>query len=81
MIQDVYQEIYLIVLCETVEFCKSFVKALQRLNTCLLVSNNFYGKLVALFELPISGSNLRVVPVSFFITDFNLWSGEAVIWI
>ena len=42
-------------------------KALLRFETCLLVNNNLWGKLVSWFELPIIfDDNLKTTSVSFF---------------
>ena len=43
----------------------------------LSVSNNLIEKLVSSFALPIIfDNNLKVTPVSFFVADFNLSSGQ-----
>ena len=50
-------------------------KALQILETCLLVNSNLCGKLVSLLELPITfHERLKITSVPIFITDFNLLS-------
>ena len=46
---------------------ETIVKALLNLETCILVNNNLYGKLV---------SSFKVTSVQFFILDFNLLSYE-----
>ena len=52
-------------------------KVLQRFKTCLLVSNNLWGKLVSSSELPIIfDDSLKTTSVSFFTADLNLLSCE-----
>ena len=56
-----------------VDVCLS--KALRRLATCLLVSNNLSGKLVSTAGLPIIfDDSFKTTSVSSFIADFNLLS-------
>ena len=52
-----------------------FSKALQRFGTCLLVINNFWGKLIS-SSPTILCVNLKTTSVSIFIADFNLSSCE-----
>ena len=56
---------------------KWFEKALRRFLTCLLITNNLWGKLVSSSELPtIFDDNLKTSSASFFIADlsfFKLW--------
>ena len=50
-----------------------FAKALQRLETCVLVNNNWWGKLFSLLESPsIFDERFEVSLVPIFIADFNL---------
>ena len=52
-----------------------FVKALQSLETSVLVDNDFYEKLVSSLELPITfNERFKVTSVPFFIPDLNLLS-------
>ena len=54
-----------------------FAKALQNLQTCVLVNNNLFGKLVSSLELPITfHERIEVTTVSFFVPDYNLLSCE-----
>ena len=47
---------------------ESFVKALQNLKTCVLVYNNFSGKLVLSLELPIPfDKRFKAISVPLFI--------------
>ena len=47
------------------------------LETCLSVNNNSCGKLISSLESPIMlGDILIITSVSFFLADFNLFSGE-----
>ena len=56
---------------------KSFLKALQIFQTCVLVNNNLCGILVSLLASPvIFDERFRVTLVSFSIPDFNLLSCE-----
>ena len=50
-----------------------FVKDLRRFETCLLVSNNSWGKLVSLLPIMFD-DNLNTTSDSFFIAEFNLLS-------
>ena len=50
-------------------------KALQIFETCLLVDNNLWGKLVSSSPI-IFNHNLKTTSVLFFIADFNLSSCE-----
>ena len=54
---------------------KWFEKALRKFETCLLVNNNLWGKLVSLSPI-IFDDNLKTTSVSFFIADFSLLSCE-----
>ena len=54
---------------------KWFEKALWRFETCLLVNNNLWGKLVSLSPT-IFDDNLKTTSFSFFIADLNLLSCE-----
>lgn len=50
-----------------------FEKALQRLATCLSVRENFCGKLVWSLKLSIIiDDSFKVIPVVFFVADFNI---------
>ena len=51
-------------------------KVLQRFTTCLLVDNNLWGKLISLSPI-IFDDNLKTIPVSSFIPDFDLLSCES----
>ena len=56
---------------------KQFEKALRRLESCLLLTNNFYGKLFSLLELSVTfDEKFKVTSVSFCIPDFILLSFE-----
>ena len=56
---------------------EQFEKALRSLESCLLLTNNFYGKLFSLLELPVTlDEKFKVTSVSFFILDFILLSFE-----
>ena len=50
-----------------------FAKALRRLETCVLVNNNLWGKIFSSLESPIIFDErfIKVIPVPFFIADFN----------
>ena len=50
-------------------------KALRRFETCLLVDNNLWGKLVSWLRIKFD-NNLKTTSVSFFMVDFNLLSCE-----
>ena len=52
-----------------------FAKDLRRLETCLSVNNNSWGKLVSLLPIMFD-DNLNTTSDSFFIADFNLLSCE-----
>ena len=53
--------------------CKSFTK----LETCVLVNNNLCGKLLSSLKPPTTfDESFKVIPVPFFIPDFNLLSCE-----
>ena len=52
-----------------------FAKALRRIETCVLVSNNLRRKLFSLSPI-IFDDNLKTNSVSFVIADFNLLSSE-----
>ena len=54
---------------------KWFGNALRRFETCLLVNNNFWGKLVSLSPTKLD-DNLKITSFSFFIADLNLLSCE-----
>ena len=68
MVQEVYQEIFVIVLFQTVDIFYYFIlagelfaKALWSFETCPSVSNNLCGKLVSSLEsLIISDESFRV---------------------
>ena len=50
-----------------------FRKLYEALKTCLLVSNNLYGKAISLLESPIIFvESFRVTKLAIFIADFNL---------
>ena len=54
-----------------------FAKALQSLETCVLVKNNLWRKLFSSLESPTTLDEIfKVTSVSFFIPDFNLLSCE-----
>ena len=53
-----------------------FAKDLRRLETCLSVNNNSWGKLVSLSPI-MSDDNLNTTSDSFFIADFNLLTCES----
>ena len=52
-----------------------FAKDLRRFETCVLVNNNVWGKLVSLSPI-IFDDNLKTTSVSLFIAEFNLLSYE-----
>ena len=48
-------------------------KALQSLETCVLVNNNLWGKSFSSLESSkIFGEGFKVTSISFFVPDFNL---------
>ena len=54
-----------------------FAKALQTLETCVLVSNNLCRKLFSSLELPTTFEEIfKITLAPFFIPDFNLLSCE-----
>ena len=54
-----------------------FAKALQSIETCVLVNNNRCAILVSSFELPITFDiRFKVTSVPFSIPGFNLLSSE-----
>ena len=54
-----------------------FAKTLRSLQTCALVHNSLYGKLVLSLESPTTfDESLKVTLVPFFIPDFNSLSCE-----
>ena len=54
-----------------------FPKALQSLEACLLVNDNWCGKLFSLLESPVTfDESVKVRSVSCFIPDFKLLSCE-----
>ena len=56
---------------------KSFAKALQIPETCVLVDNNLWGKCVLSLELSITFDKMfKITSVPFLIPDFNLLSCE-----
>ena len=56
---------------------ESFAKALQSLETCVLVNNNLCGKLVSSLEFPVKfDERFQVTSVPFLIPDFNWLSCE-----
>ena len=46
-------------------------------NSHLSVNNSLHGSSILLLPM-IFGDSLNVTPVPLFVTDFNLWSSEAV---
>ena len=79
-----YLKIVLIVLSYTAEFFDNFIladelfpKALRSLKTCLLVSNNLWGKLYLLLDLRITfDKRFKVTSIPFYVPDFKLLSCE-----
>ena len=56
---------------------KPFAKALQILETCVSVNNNFGRRLVSSLEFPIKfDERLKITSVPFFISNLNLSSCE-----
>ena len=54
-----------------------FGKVLRSFETCVLVNNNFYGKLFSSLESPATFDEvLKVTSLSFLIPGFNLLSCE-----
>ena len=54
-----------------------FTKALGIFETCELVNNNLFAKLVASLELPIKlDERFKITSVPFFIANLNLLSYE-----
>ena len=54
-----------------------FVKSLRMFETCVLVNNNFYRKLISSLELQIKIDEwFKVTSVPFFISDLTLCSCE-----
>ena len=52
-----------------------FARALQSLETCVLVNNNLCGKLVLSLELPTTfDESFKITSLPFFVPDFNLSS-------
>ena len=76
MALKVYLKSLLIVLFYAIDFIladKPFAKALRNLKICVLVKNNFCGKLVSSLEPPTTfDQSFKVTSVRFFIPDFNL---------
>ena len=76
MALKVYLKSLLIVLFYAIDFLladKPFAKALRNLKICVLVKNNFCGKLVSSLEPPTTfDQSFKVTSVRFFIPDFNL---------
>ena len=74
MVLKFNRKVLLIVFFYAIEFLKLY-KALKLFITCLLVSNNLYGKLFSSLELPTTVDEIfKVTSIPFFIPNFYLSS-------